>query len=358
MPVISTLTAGDKPNSSFKKICTLFLAGILAVAVFGYGVFSFMLDPVDAKNPQTKTISIRAGATTREIGSVLTDAGLIKSRLAFDLYSRYEGTAGKLKAGDYSLNTGMSLPEIIRRIYGGEVDNLTFTVPEGFTVKQIADTLADKGLVNRERFMELVARGDFKYDFLQGVPPGEKKLEGYLFPDTYQITRGTTEEDIINLMLTRFDRVIPPDFREKAARLGLNEHQAVTLASMIEREAREDEERPKVASVFLNRLNKGWKLDSDATVQYALGTNKTRLFFKDLEIDSPYNTYKYKGLPPGPIASPGRPSLEAAVNPANTEYMFFVVSEKGQHVFSRTLAEHERNRTKYLSRFKTPSRGK
>ncbi|MFZ5641885.1 MAG: endolytic transglycosylase MltG, partial [Bacillota bacterium] len=268
--------------------------------------------------------------------------------------SRSQGLAAKMQAGEYSLNTGMSVPEIIRRITGGEVDTLVFTIPEGYNLKQITDTLVGKGLVDRARFTELLAGGNFNYDFLQGLPAGEKRLEGYLFPDTYHINKGTTEEEIMNIMLARFAREITPEFKQKAGALGLTLHQAVTLASVIEREAAKDEERPRVAAVFLNRMKKGWKLESCATVQYALGTNKTRLLYKDLQVESPYNTYKYKGLPPGPIAAPGRASLLAAVNPAKEDYMFFVVSEEGQHVFSRTIQEHNRNKAKYISRFKTP----
>lgn len=337
-----------------RKFFLLFIVLIAAAAVYGYSSYRSMLQPVDGGNPQKKTVSIPAGASTRKISAILLDAGLIRHQRTFDLYSRFEGLAGKLQAGEYTLDSGMSVPEIARRISGGEVDSLTFTVPEGFTLRQITDLLADKGFADRDKFLRLAARGNFAYDFLEGLPAGEKRLEGYLFPDTYRINRGTTEEEIINLMLARFAREITPEFRQKAAALGMTVHQAVTLASVIEREAQQDEERPKVAAVFLNRLKKGWKLESCATVQYALGTNKTRLLYKDLQVDSPYNTYKFKGLPIGPIASPGRPSLQAAVNPAKEDYMFFVVSEAGEHVFGRTIKEHNRNKAKYISRFKTP----
>lgn len=180
------------------------------------------------------------------------------------------------------------------------------------------------------------------------MPNNEKRLEGYLFPDTYKVTATTTEREIIDMMLARFAREATPEFRQKAQKLGLTLHQAVILASIVEREAKVDKERPKVAAVFLNRMKKGWKLESCATVQYALGQPKARLLNKDLQIDSPYNTYKYSGLPPTPIASPGRASLQAAVNPANVDYLFFVVSQDGRHVFSRTLAEHNRAKAKYI----------
>lgn len=344
----------DKPLPLVKNIFLLILAFILALAVYGYSSYQSMLKPVNTQNPQTKTITIPSGASTQKISEILAGSGMIRNQLAFRIFSRYEGLAAKMQAGDYSLNTGMSVPEIISRISGGEVDTLTFTIPEGYSLKQIAETLVSKGLVDRNRFTDLLARGNFNYDFLQGLPAGEKRLEGYLFPDTYRINKGASEEDIISMMLARFAREITPEFKQKAAALGMTPHQAVTMASIVEREAAKDVERPKVAAVFLNRMKKGWKLESCATIQYALGTNKTRLLYKDLQIESPYNTYKYKGLPPGPIAAPGRASLQAVVNPDKDEYMFFVVSEDGQHVFSRTLAEHNRSKAKYISRFKTP----
>lgn len=354
MPSVNVETKRDKPLSLVKNIFLLLTALILALAVYGYTSYQSMLEPVDTQNSQTKTISIPDGASTQKISGILAGAGLIRNQLVFQIYSRYEGLSAKMQAGDYSLNTGMSVPEIISRISGGEVDTLTFTIPEGYNLKQITDTLVEKGLVDRVRFADLLARGSFSNDFLQGLPPGEKRLEGYLFPDTYRINKGASEEEIISMMLNRFGREFTPEFRQKAAALGLTPHQAVTLASIVEREAAKDVERPKVAAVFFNRMQEGWKLESCATVQYALGTNKTRLLYKDLQIDSPYNTYKYKGLPPGPIAAPGRASLQAAVNPDKDDYMFFVVSEDGQHAFSRTLAEHNRSKAKYISRFKTP----
>lgn len=357
MPSVYDARRGDKQPSfmsSLNKIILLGIVLVLALAVYGYSTYQSMLKPVDPQKPQTKTVSIPAGTSTTKISKMLFDAGLIRNQLVFSMYSRSQGLAAKMQAGEYSLNTGMSVPEIIRRITGGEVDTLVFTIPEGYNLKQITDTLVGKGLVDRARFTELLAGGNFNYDFLQGLPAGEKRLEGYLFPDTYHINKGTTEEEIMNIMLARFAREITPEFKQKAGALGLTLHQAVTLASVIEREAAKDEERPRVAAVFLNRMKKGWKLESCATVQYALGTNKTRLLYKDLQVESPYNTYKYKGLPPGPIAAPGRASLLAAVNPAKEDYMFFVVSEEGQHVFSRTIQEHNRNKAKYISRFKTP----
>jgi UPF0755 protein len=173
-------------------------------------------------------------------------------------------------------------------------------------------------------------------------------MEGYLFPDTYHIGSRTTEEEIIKMMLKRFnDELVKLDYVEKITLPGLSLHNAVTLASLVEREAREDSERPVIAGVIMNRLNRGMKLQIDATVLYALGGHKEKVYYKDLEVDSPYNTYLYYGLPPGPIAFPGEASLKAAIEPAITDYLYYVAKPDGSHAFARTLAEHNNNKAKY-----------
>jgi len=200
--------------------------------------------------------------------------------------------------------------------------------------------IAAVNLVSREEFLEAAAKGEFDYDFLTGVPHGEKRLEGFLFPDTYQFEADATAEEIINVMLKRFGEVYNEEYRRRAQELGLSTLEVVTMASIVEKEAKLDEERAVIAGVFYNRLKKNWKLESCATVQYLLGEPKAELSYKDLEIDSPYNTYKYYGLPPGPIASPGKASLEAALYPEEVDYLFFRANPDGSHTFSRTLAEH------------------
>ncbi|ADG82745.1 aminodeoxychorismate lyase [Thermincola potens JR] len=339
------------PQFIFRLVTkTFFLLALFLglTAGVGYNQYVNGLKPVASDHGAEIKLTVPTGATTGQIADLLKEKGLIKNSFIFRVYARLHRFDGKLKAGNYTLNTSMSLPQIMSKITGGSVEYITFTIPEGFNIRQIADRLAAKNLINKEVFFDLVANGDFDYDFLNGLPNNEKRLEGYLFPDTYKVTATTTEREIIDMMLARFAREATPEFRQKAQKLGLTLHQAVILASIVEREAKVDKERPKVAAVFLNRMKKGWKLESCATVQYALGQPKARLLNKDLQIDSPYNTYKYSGLPPTPIASPGRASLQAAVNPANVDYLFFVVSQDGRHVFSRTLAEHNRAKAKYI----------
>lgn len=335
---------------SFLVVTALIISLVLMIGYFGC---LSLLQPISGSGSVTdKKVVIPIGASSKQIGEIMYKQGLIRNGLVFRLYLKSQGLDGKLQAGEYVLNTGMSTQAIVKRLVKGESAEFSFTIPEGFTTRQIADRLEQAGLVDKAKFMDLAAHGDFNYDFVKGLPEGAARLEGYLYPDTYKIASHTTEKQIIEMMLDRFAKEITPGFKQKAAEQGLNLHQAVILASIVEREAQKDEERPKVAAVFLNRMKKGWKMESCATIQYALGVNKPRLLAKDLKIQSPYNTYIHAGLPTGPIASPGKPSLEAVVNPAPVDYMFFVVYEDGKHVFSRTLEEHNRARAAYLNRLK------
>lgn len=345
----------NRPRKRFvrKFVSFLVVTGLITALVLMIGYFGYLslLQPISG-SAADKTVVIPKGASSKQIGDIMYREGLIRNGMVFRLYLKSQGLDGKLQAGEYVLGTGMSTQDIVKRLAKGESAEFSFTIPEGYTTKQIADKLEQSGLADKEKFMDMAAHGEFNYDFIKGLPEGPARLEGYLYPDTYKIASHTTEKQIIEMMLDRFNKEISPEFRQKAAKQGLSLHQAVILASVVEREAQKDEERPKVAAVFLNRLKKGWKLESCATIQYALGVNKPRLLAQDLKIQSPYNTYLQKGLPTGPIASPGKPSLQAVVNPAAVDYMFFVVYEDGKHVFSRTLEEHNRARAAYLSRLK------
>ncbi|MFZ3172708.1 MAG: endolytic transglycosylase MltG [Carboxydocellales bacterium] len=335
-------------------LITLVIFGIMMLALGGvYYYYRILLEPIVMGQNEPVKIEIPSGSSTITVARLLEKEGLIKNALAFRLYTRYIGQDMAIMAGEYQLSAGMSVPELLDRLTSGKVVSYPFTIPEGFTLKQITTLLTEKGYVNRDKFIEVIKGTQFNYQFLQGIPRGEKYLEGYLFPATYKVVKGTPEQEIVDMMLKRFEKEITPAYLEKARALGLNVNQAVTLASLIERETMQDSERPIVAAVILNRLRKGMRLEIDATVQYALGENKERLFYKDLKIESPYNTYQITGLPPGPIASPGRASLQAAVNPAAVDYLFYVVSTDGKHVFSKTLEEHNRNKRKYLARLKS-----
>lgn len=284
-------------------------------------------------------VVIPAGSPVESIGQILYRAGLIRHPLAFRALVEWMGVATRLHAGEYDFTPAMGLREIIRRLVKGEVVTYTFTIPEGFTVEQIADLLARHGLADRERFLEAARRPD-----LAPCPPPDPAqvrypLEGYLFPDTYRVPRGTCESELISLMVRRFREVWEHELAEKAARQALTPHQVVTLASIVEKETGVPEERPLVAGVFWNRLRRGMLLQADPTVLYALGRSGG-LLQRDLQVDSPYNTYLYAGLPPGPICNPGKAALQAVLEPAATDYLYFVARGDGTHHFSRTLREH------------------
>jgi len=221
------------------------------------------------------------------------------------------------------------------------------TIPEGYTVTQIEEILAEKGIVDRTRFREALKSEDFSLPYLSPAPRDPRHLEGFLFPATYEFPAGLAEKEIIGLMLQRFDAVLTPELQRRSQAMGLSVREVVTLASLVEREARLDEERPIIAAVFLNRLRRGMRLESCATIQYILGKQKEKLTYRDLQIPSPYNTYLHDGLPPGPIANPGLASIKAVLYPAEVDYLYFVARGDGSHYFSRTLGEHQTAARRY-----------
>lgn len=342
-------------NKLFIKIIIICFTIVTLLAAYGgYRIYTRTL-PVD-KSGKSKSavVSIPKGSTTAQVAHILRKKGLIQSEFVFRQYAKFSGYAPKLKAGEYKISPSLDLKGILALLSKGSVVSYSFTIPEGYNVKQIDEVLKEKGYVDSQRFLDLVLHGgDLDVAFLKNTPVNQVGLEGYLFPDTYKVTKDMTEEQIIKMMLDVFQEKIGKDYTKKAAAQGLTLHQAVTLASIVEREASKDSERPKVAAVFLNRLKLGMKLESCATVQYALGTQKERLLYKDLEIDSPYNTYKIQGLPIGPIASPSLASLMAVINPAPIDDLYFVVSKDGKHIFSKTLNEHIRAKQRYIARFQT-----
>ncbi|WP_273484672.1 endolytic transglycosylase MltG [Desulforamulus ruminis] len=335
-----------KMNKSIVIVLFLLLAGILGVNRY---VFS-LLQPVDPSGKNADVlVQIAPNSNTAQVASLLEEQKLIRSAQIFRLYTRYHELDNQLKAGYYLMNGNMSTPEIISLLVRGATASKSFTIPEGYTLKQITDSLADKNFIREELFLELLAKGQFHYAFLKNLPQGSKRLEGYLFPETYNVSLDSTEKDIINVMLAGMDKQLRElKFEEQAKALNLSTRQALTIASMIEREAKKDGDRSLISSVIHNRLRLGMRLQIDATVEYALGGHREKIYYKDLEVDSPYNTYKYNGLPPGPIAAPGRQSLLAAVQPASTNYLYYVAKPDGSHAFATTLEGHNENKRKYL----------
>lgn len=285
-----------------------------------------------------RVVVIPAGASAGDIGRQLYAAGLIRRPADFLIAARLRGVSGSLQAGEYRLSPAMGLLEIVEAIARGRVVEYAITIPEGATADEIVHTVAAQNLGDHDRLSALVRTGaqTFEDAFLRGLP--EPSLEGYLFPDTYRIPRYRDERDVVRMFLDRFGQVVVPLWQANGA--GRPLHEIVTLASLVEREAKLPTERPLIAGVLYNRLRRGWRLQVDATVLYALGRRVGPVTLKDLEVDSPYNTYRYAGLPPGPIASPGLAAIDAVLQPARTDYLFYVARPDGSHAFSRTYQEH------------------
>ncbi|MDO7788698.1 endolytic transglycosylase MltG [Desulforamulus aquiferis] len=336
-----------------KSIKRLLIFIVLCLGFFGIGTglyLNSLLKPLDAsKSSQDMLIQVAPRSSSGQVARMLEQQGIIRSATAFRLYSRYHQLDNQIKAGYYLLNPSMSTPSVLNVLVRGKTATKAFTIPEGYNLQQITNTLVTKGFIKEEVFKNLLAEGQFNYPFLEDAPGGSKRLEGYLFPETYNIPLDSGEKEIINVMLAGMDRQLKElDYEKRASAMNLSVHEALTIASMIEREARKDEERPIISSVIHNRLGIGMRLQIDATVEYALGGHREKIYYKDLEVDSPYNTYKYNGLPPGPIAAPGRQSLLAAVAPDTTKYLYYVAKPDGSHAFATTLEEHNANKRKYL----------
>ncbi len=314
---------------------------VLAVLVSGVFWYNDQLKSVAPADAKPVILKVKSGMTTGTIADILLERNLIRNRTVFLFAARQAGLDKSLQAGEFAFSRAMNVPQIIEIMAKGITVYSEFTVPEGFTVEQIAALLEEKGLARKDRFLTLAqkyspfykqpSRTDVKY-----------RAEGFLFPDTYRINRGASEEDILLIMAKEFERQFTPELQAKAKDIGLSAYEVIVLASLIEREVQLAKERPMVARVFLNRLKIEMPLQSCATIQYILGYAKEELTIADTQLPSPYNSYLNAGMPPGPVANPGLSSIQAALNPAAGDWLYFVVDGKtGGHRFSRTLAEHE-----------------
>lgn len=282
-----------------------------------------------------RLVEIESGMSAGEVAELLYDTGLIRDPKYFLGVARLLNFDTRIQAGVYALNTEQTALRILQNITEGQVLVHRVTIPEGYTIRQIADMLATRGLVDADRFIRLATR-DHEIE-INGVSPDT--LEGYLFPDTYEFRMGMSEDRILSMLVDRFREQALPLVLETGSPLAL--HETIILASIVELEARWAEERPIIAGVYLNRLRIGMRLQADPTVIYALPERPTRVLYSHLSIESPYNTYMHTGLPPGPIGNPGLDSIRAVLNPAETDYLYFVAKEDGTHHFSKTYAEHQ-----------------
>jgi UPF0755 protein len=326
------------------------LLALLVIAAIGAGagwMDSQISRPYRGRRPEKVFVDIPHGTSRWNIAGILRRDDVIRNRLAFELFSLWHIRA-PLQAGEYYIDHPATTREVFWQVAQGKIFVHTITIPEGWTMFDIAAEMDHEGVCNREDFLAAAQNSSLISD----LAPNAKNLEGFLFPSTYEFTHRATCDQVAKRMVQNFravwESLNAPD--TSAFPQGLSADQVVTLASLVERETPRREERPLVAGVFYNRLKHGGPLQCDPTVAYALeleGHPVKVVHAKDLQVDSPYNTYRNPGLPPGPIANPGEASLRAALVPAVTDYMFFVANDNGGHFFSKTLAEHNRNVAKY-----------
>ncbi len=337
-------TKSSKPGVIF-LLALIFLAGLFFA---GYHLISVQYEPVDISDQSIKDIVIPEQSTARQIAKILLDNDLIHSERVFLDYCRRTDYDSSLKAGHYQFSRSQSLKEIAEAIAKGRVVTIAFTIPEGYTVEQIGEFLVTKGLCTKEDWHEAVNL-EYDFNFLKyGDNNIREPLEGFLFPDTYRITETTDAQAIIKIMLKNFASVWQDNFAKEAEKADKSLNEIITIAAMIEKEAMVAQERTTIAGVIENRLKIDMPLQIDATVIYALGKHKEKVYNIDLLVDSPYNTYKYGGLPAGPIASPGQAAIAAALNPQKHDYFYYVAKGDGSHHFSKTHQEHLQAKAKYI----------
>ncbi len=309
---------------------------------------------------QTATIVIGKGDNARTIGAKLQKTGVVRSASWFRMLAELEGIQNDLAAGSYMFQLDSDTQAVLDRVKVGILEpSVLATIPEGLRIEQVAELLEKKGVLQTQPLLDAMKTGTFDGDLLKDKPPGTT-LEGYVFPDTYYFPTKTTPDAVLKEMLNALNDRFDADLRAGIQARGLSDYQALTLASIVEREAQVAIERPIIASVFLNRLKQGIPLQADPTVQYAVaaipasvtanGWWKRDLTLDDLKTDSPYNSYLNKGLPPGPICNPGRDAIAAVAHPAQTSYLYFVAKGDGSHAFATTLDEHNANIQKYQKR--------
>ena len=346
---------GKRRNKIKNRRRLIFSVFIIAAMVLlaAAALFSVYLNKesraVDPANQDMVAVNIPAGTGTSGIAEILTENNLIRSEGVFKIQTRTRGFDGRYKAGEYSLSPSMSMADIMKILVAGKADTIRFTIPEGYDIRRITEKLASEGLINADAFAKEIETGQFDYPFLTDAPAGGTRLEGFLFPETYDIYTTANEHDILDIMLYQFSKVFTDEYYARAEELGMSVREVITLASIIEREAQIPEDRPIIASVFYNRMKINMPLQSCATVQYILGEQKPVLSIADTKIESPYNTYLYTGLPPGPIASPGADSIKAALYPADTDYMYFLAKGDGSHAFSSTYEKFLKDKAKYIN---------
>ena len=313
----------------------LLLSAILFLFLFTFYIPQPLLPKAQY---ESRLCTIHTGMGVREIGSVLKAQGVISGIPQFVLAAKVWGIEGDLQAGRYSFPERNSLASVLKQLTRGEIEYERVTIPEGLIAHEIASILQAEAAIDSQSFVQLTR----DTSFIRTLHIDSDALEGYLFPSTYMIYWEMNPKEVIQKMVDAFHMIFNEEFQARTSELGFSVQEVVTLASIIEREVGVPEERSIISAVFHNRMRLGRALESCATVEYALGLHKSRLTDEDLQVQSPYNTYLYTGLPPGPICNPGQASIEAALYPADVDYLYFVSKGNGRHIFSRSLEEHVR----------------
>ena len=319
--------------------------GIPALAILFVMVVAFVIIPLAGSSPYTGErgvpvyFTVRPGMSVSEIGKELYERGIIDSEMKFWWTAKLNGFENKVKSGTFAMQTGMTPRDALEILVYGNTVTIRFTIPEGFSVRDIAQRLDDEGLVKADAFISL-AKTYRPYPYVEERENVRYAAEGFLFPDTYEINGEFDAARIMQMMAENFDRRLTKEMRDRAREMDLSIYELVTLASLVEKEAYHEEDRPIIAQIFLKRLRLGMPLQADPTVQYLLDAPKEDLLYRDTEIESPYNTYQNVGLPPGPIASPGTASLMAVLHPADTNYLYFVADRNGNNYYATNYADH------------------
>ena len=323
-----------------KALRYILILAIVGVLIIGGGLGALYLIPnTFAQDDGTQVLVIEKGQTGSEIADMLFERGLIRSTQGFKLWLYLSGTNDKLQTGHYQIPNKVTVRELISLLQEGHVESIRVTIPEGYTVGDIAIVLEKNQIMKAKDFLA-EAKTFVPYPYMKGTRPATYPVEGFLFPSTYEIPVGATPREVIQMMADEMNRYLTPAVKKQIQAQHMSIHDFVTLASIVERESLFDADRPTIAGVFKKRLAHGIPLQSDATISYVLGYAKENVTIGDTQLQSPYNTYVSKGLPPGPIANPGKKSLDAVLHSENTDYLYFVADKEGHNHFSKTYEEH------------------
>lgn len=333
-----------------KKIIIMFTI-LIAVVLIGIGTLFYYFQRLNTVNKENSYLIINSESSLEDISKQLQGKSIIKSKDTFLLYTKLNRFSNNIKGGNFIVKPNTSYKELSLKLQSSQSDFTVVTIPEGFSFYQIAERLEKNTSIKKEDFLGVRVSNLTTNSLVLNKTNIYYGLEGFLYPDTYYVPNGATEKEIANLMFDRFNSVFSDKYVYRAKELGLDINDVITIASLIEKEAANDSERSKIAGVIYNRIEKGIPLQIDASVIYAITKGESKMkkvLYDNLKVQDPYNTYVNKGLPPGPIASPGKPSIEAALYPEEHDYLYYVVNGSGGHVFSKTYEEHLNNVKKYI----------